>query len=73
VWSRLELVGHMVICDDVVGTSCIIEYVWDQGETESAGMEGENYIMLDRHLAWSCCWLRNYGIAESIVSGGRDG
>ena len=65
--------GDLVVCNDVVGTTCIIENVWDQGETKSAGMEGENYIMLDCYIAWSCCRIRNHGIAKGIVSRGRDG
>lgn len=73
VWSRLELVGDLVVCHDVVGTACAAEHVWNQGKTESAGMEGENHIMLDSCAIGSCCGVCDHGIAEGIVSGRRRG
>lgn len=69
----LELVGYMVVCDDMVGTTGSVKNVWNQGKAESASMEGKDHALLDRSTAWSDCRIRNNGIAESIVPRRRVG
>ena len=34
LWGELELVGHMVVCDDMVGTTGSIKAIWNQGEAK---------------------------------------
>jgi len=57
----MELVDPFFLFNDFLGTSSGIEAFWDQGKTESTGLEREDYAMLDSYSFGRDCGICDYG------------
>lgn len=64
--------GHLELCDDVLGPPGVIEAIRHQGKAEQAGVEGEDDIVLDRNHDGRGSGFCNYGFATSVVSRGGE-
>jgi len=62
-------VENMELRHDVVGAASGVGVVWDQGEAVAAGVEGEDYAVLDSGHAGRDSGIRDDGIAEGVMSG----
>lgn len=61
--------GHLELCDDVLGASGAVGVVWHQGETEQTGVEGKDYAVLDSHHVGGRGGVCDDGVAEGALSG----
>ncbi len=61
--------GDLVVRHNILGSSGCVEGFRNQGEAKSAGMEGEDYAMLDSFDFGRDRGVRNDGSAAGFMSG----